>query len=100
MSVITKIFGGSIVSGFAAQGIVAQVTGGTGNTGIADWFTGSFGYIIAGIIVLVGLALGLPDLVRLSPKRIWAIGSVGFRESIRRRVLWVTPLAMLGIIAV
>ena len=51
-------------------------------------------------IVLVGLAVGLADLLRLSPRRVWAIGSVGFRESIRRRVLWVTPLAMLAIIAV
>jgi hypothetical protein len=67
---------------------------------ISDQLTGNFGYLIAGIIVLVGLAVGLADLLRLSPKRIWAIGSVGFRESIRRRVLWVTPLAMLGIIAV
>src|SRR3954469_21229826 len=86
MSVITKI-------------VLAQATGG-GSAGITDWFAAYFGYIIAGIIVLLGLALGLPDLMRISPKRIWAIGSVGFRESIRRRVLWVTPLAMLGIIAV
>jgi hypothetical protein len=61
---------------------------------------GNFGYVIAGLIVLAGLVVGLSDVLRLSPKRIWAIGSVGFRESIRRRVLWVTPLAMLGIIAV
>jgi hypothetical protein len=59
-----------------------------------------FGYIVAGLVLLLGVALGLGDLLRLSPKRIWAIGSVGFRESMRRRVLWVTPLAMLGIIAV
>jgi ABC-type transport system involved in multi-copper enzyme maturation permease subunit len=67
---------------------------------ISDLLAGNFGYVIAGLIVLVGLAVGLADLLRLSPRRVWAIGSVGFRESIRRRVLWVTPLAMLGIIAV
>jgi len=67
---------------------------------ISDQLAGSAGYVIAGLIVLAGLAVGLADLLRLSPRRVWAIGSVGFRESIRRRVLWVTPLAMLGIIAV
>jgi ABC-type transport system involved in multi-copper enzyme maturation permease subunit len=67
---------------------------------ISDQLAGNFGIVIGVGIVLVGLAIGLADLLRLSPKRIWAIGSVGFRESIRRRVLWVTPLAMLGIIAV
>jgi hypothetical protein len=67
---------------------------------ISGQLAGNFGYVIAGLIVLVGVAVGLADLLRLSPKRVWAIGSVGFRESIRRRVLWVTPLAMLGIIAV
>jgi hypothetical protein len=59
-----------------------------------------FGWIVIGLIVLLGLAVGLSDVLRFSPKRIWAISSVGFRESIRRRVLWVTPLAMIGIIAV
>jgi hypothetical protein len=67
---------------------------------ISNSFVGNFGWIIAGIIVLVGLALGWQDLLRINLKRIWAISSVCFRESIRRRVLWVTPLAMLGIIAV
>jgi ABC-type transport system involved in multi-copper enzyme maturation permease subunit len=86
MSVMFKLVFGSIAQ--------------TSEGGALNWFTGSFGYIIAGVIVLLGLALGLADLMRISPKRIWAIGSVGFRESIRRRVLWVTPLAMLGIIAV
>ncbi|MDB5321320.1 MAG: family transporter protein [Phycisphaerales bacterium] len=98
MSVIAKIFAGSIASGIAAQGVVAQVTG--ANASLSDRLAGSFGYIIAAIIILLGVALGLADLLRLNPKRIWAIGSVSFRESIRRRVLWVTPLAMLGIIAV
>jgi len=57
------------------------------------------GWIVGGAIVLVGIVFGLPDLVRLSPRRIWAISSVSFSESIRRRVLWMTPLAILGIIA-
>jgi hypothetical protein len=55
---------------------------------------------IFGIWVAWNLAMGWRDFARISPKRIWAIGSVCFRESMRRRVLWITPLAMLGIIAV
>lgn len=61
---------------------------------------GNFGWIVAAVIIIVGLALGWQDLLRFNLKRIWAISSVCFRESMRRRVLWVTPLAMLGIIAV
>jgi ABC-type transport system involved in multi-copper enzyme maturation permease subunit len=64
------------------------------------WLADNAGYVAAGLIVLLALAVGIPDMLRLSLKRIWAIGSVGFRESMRRRVLWVTPLAMLGIVAV
>jgi ABC-type transport system involved in multi-copper enzyme maturation permease subunit len=67
---------------------------------LTAWFSDNFGYVAAGLVLLIGVAVGLPDLLRLSPRRIWAIGSVGFRESMRRRVLWVTPLAMLGIVAV
>ncbi len=67
---------------------------------IPNALMGSFGWIVAAIIVIVGLALGWQDLLRFNLKRIWAISSVCFRESMRRRVLWVTPLAMLGIIAV
>jgi hypothetical protein len=99
MSAIAKIFAGSIACGFTTQGVIAQVTG-QQSVSLSDKFAGSFGYIIAAVIILLGVALGLADLLRLSPKRIWAIGSVSFRESIRRRVLLVTPLAMLGIIAV
>lgn len=67
---------------------------------ISDSLTGIFGWVVAAIIIIVGLALGWQDLLRFNLKRIWAISSVCFRESMRRRVLWVTPLAMLGIIAV
>lgn len=56
---------------------------------------------IAGFIVLVGLLLfGLNDLARLRFSRVWAISSVSFAESIRRKVLLVTPLGILGVIAV
>lgn len=56
---------------------------------------------IAGIIVIGGLLLfGLNDLARLRFSRVWAISSVSFAESIRRKVLLVTPLGILGVIAV
>lgn len=56
---------------------------------------------IAGIVVLGGLLIfGLNDLTRLRFGRICAISSVSFAESIRRKVLLVTPLGILGVIAV
>ena len=56
---------------------------------------------IAGAIVLLGLVVyGFADLSRFSLKRAWAISQVAFSESIRRRVLWITPLAILGVIIV
>lgn len=60
-----------------------------------------YGLIAAAAIVLLGLFVyGLGDLLRFSPGRVWAIGGVVFRESIRRRVLWLAPLAMLGVLLV
>jgi ABC-type transport system involved in multi-copper enzyme maturation permease subunit len=61
----------------------------------------SFVWIAAGIIVVVGLLiLGFRELFRFSIIRVTAIAGVCFRESIRRRVLWVIPLAALGVIVV
>lgn len=56
--------------------------------------------ILAFVIVLAGLVIGWRDLLRFSPRRVWAISSVSFRESIRRRVLLITPLAILGAVVV
>jgi ABC-type transport system involved in multi-copper enzyme maturation permease subunit len=54
---------------------------------------------IAAAIILVGLLVtGLGDLSQLSLRRMWAISGVCFQESIRRRVLWITPLAIIGVI--
>lgn len=58
-------------------------------------------WYVSGLIVVLGLLVyGLRDLIRSRPGRIWAIGGVCFRDAIRRRVLWITPLAMLGIVLV
>lgn len=58
-------------------------------------------WIGAAVICAGGLLIfGLGDLRRLSLRRIWAIGGVCFRESIRRRVLWIIPLAILGVVVV
>ncbi|MBC8107888.1 MAG: hypothetical protein H7Z14_14970, partial [Anaerolineae bacterium] len=58
-------------------------------------------WFIAGLIVVVGLFFyGFKDVRRFSLKRVWAISGVNFAESIRRRVLWITPLAILGVIVV
>jgi ABC-type transport system involved in multi-copper enzyme maturation permease subunit len=56
-------------------------------------------YWVAGVIVIVGLLIyGLRDVTQFSFRRANAIASVSFRESIRRRVLWITPLAMIGVV--
>ncbi len=67
---------------------------------LIDWIIGNIGIILGGVIVLAGIVVGWSDLIRLSATRIWALSSVSYRESVRRRVLWITPLAMLGVIAV
>lgn len=61
------------------------------------------GWWLFGIILVAGVAVGLKDIARLNLhglRRVRAISSVSFRESIRRRVLWITPLAILGVIVV
>jgi hypothetical protein len=58
------------------------------------------GWWLLGVCILIGLIVGWRDMLRLSLKRIWAISGVCFDESIRRRVLLITPLAILGVIIV
>ncbi len=59
------------------------------------------GWFAFSAIILIGLVLfGMRDLLRFSWTRVWAISGVCFDESIRRRVLWITPLAILGVIIV
>ena len=65
-----------------------------------DTSTPVYVWIAAAIIVAIGIAFGFSDLVRFSLTRAWAIGGVSFRESIRRRVLWIIPLAVIGVIIV
>jgi hypothetical protein len=55
-------------------------------------------FLIAAVVAL--LVFGLGDIHRFSWRRTWAIGSVSFRESIRRRVLWIIPLAIAGVVIV
>jgi ABC-type transport system involved in multi-copper enzyme maturation permease subunit len=58
-------------------------------------------WIVAGLIILVGLfIIGFRDLLRFRLRRVWAIAGVCFDESLRRRILWITPLAILGVIIV
>ncbi|HEY1684743.1 MAG TPA: hypothetical protein VGG19_08275 [Tepidisphaeraceae bacterium] len=56
---------------------------------------------LGGAIVIFGLLVyGFFDLLKFNLGRVWAISSVCFAESIRRRVLLITPLAILGIFLV
>ena len=68
---------------------------------LPNWFQSYLAWWVALVIVVGGIALfGLDDLRRLSPRRIWAISSVCFAESVRRKVLGVVPLAIVGVIIV
>src|SRR3954470_14722277 len=63
--------------------------------------TDNLAIIVLILIVLVGLlGIGLKDVLRFSITRAWAISGVCFRQSIRRRVLWLTPLVILGVLIV
>ena len=53
-----------------------------------------------GVVVVGLLLIGRRDLMRLNLRRAWAIGSVCLKESLRRRVLWVTPVVMLAVVGV
>jgi hypothetical protein len=62
---------------------------------------GNLSWIVGGLIVVVGLlGFGLKDVIRFQFRRVWAISGVCFDESIRRRILWITPLAIMGVIVV
>lgn len=62
---------------------------------------GNIGLLAAVAIVVIGLlVIGIRDVLRLSLGRIWAIATVCFRQSIRRRVLWLTPVVIIGVIIV
>lgn len=61
----------------------------------------SIQWAVAGVIVLLTLVIyGGADLLRFSIGRVRAVASVCFDESIRRRVLWLTPLAIVGVVLV
>src|SRR5256885_1708713 len=61
-----------------------------------DWIVA----FVAVLIVLAVAAIGWKDVIRFAFRRVRAIAGVSFRESIRRRVLWITPLAIVGVIAI
>jgi ABC-type transport system involved in multi-copper enzyme maturation permease subunit len=58
------------------------------------------GWVLLAVIVLAFIAFGLRDIGRLSWRRLNAISSVCWAESLRRRVLWITPLAIVGAVVV
>jgi ABC-type transport system involved in multi-copper enzyme maturation permease subunit len=68
---------------------------------VTQWLSNNW-VMLGGIIIAVFglLVVGLGDLSRFSFKRIWAISGVCFAESIRKRVLLVAPLAIVGVILV
>ncbi len=73
----------------------------TASLDFTDLLLTHLGWIVAALIIIVGLfIIGLRDLFRFRFRRVRAIASVCFDESLRRRILWITPLAILGVIVV
>lgn len=72
-----------------------------GDLSLPTWLGNNMGPVLAGAIVVLGLLVyGLRDTLGFSLRRARAIAGVCFDESLRRRVLWVTPLAILGLVIV
>ena len=68
---------------------------------LPEFVNANLGWFAFGLIVVIGLLVyGLRDVTRFSFRRTWAIGGVCFSDAVRRRVLWVAPLAMLGVLVV
>jgi len=67
---------------------------------LPNWISSYIVWWVAGVIVIGGLlAFGWEEVRRLRMRRVWAVSSVAFTEAVRRKVLLVTPLAILGILA-
>ncbi|MGD0464795.1 MAG: hypothetical protein ABSB74_20105 [Tepidisphaeraceae bacterium] len=65
------------------------------------WLAANVGWLVVALIVIFGLlVVGASDVSRFSFKRVWALSGVCFDESIRKRVLWITPLAIVGVIGI
>jgi hypothetical protein len=65
------------------------------------WLAENWGWLVVALILIYGLLIvGASDVMRFSLKRAWAISGVCFAESIRKRVLWITPLAIVGVIGI
>ncbi|MGA2229606.1 MAG: hypothetical protein ABSH22_01660 [Tepidisphaeraceae bacterium] len=81
----------ALISALADAGVGSGIT--------LNWYTNPV-FILPALLVIALLVFGLGDLAHFSLSRAWAIGGVCFRESIRRRVLWVIPIAVIGVIVV
>ena len=72
-----------------------------GTLATAAWLAQNWGWIVSGMIVVCGILIaGASDGHRFSFTRVWAISGVCFDESIRKRVLWIAPLAIFGVIGI
>lgn len=61
----------------------------------------NWGWLVVAVIVIFGLFIvGAGDVMRFSFTRVWAISGVCFDESIRKRVLWITPLTIVGVVGI
>jgi hypothetical protein len=68
---------------------------------IPEFLIAHLGVTFAVVVTVGGLLVyGFRDTFHLSPRRAFAIGGVCFKEARRRHVLWVTLLAIAGVIVI
>lgn len=74
----------------------------TRTAALAQILTGQEGVVlaVAAAIVVLAAAYGWRDVGRFAFRRVRAIAHICYIEAIRRRILWIVPLAIVGVVAV
>ena len=58
-------------------------------------------WIVSTAIIVLGVFIyGWDDLKRIALSRVWAIAGICQTEALRKKILWVTPLAIIGVIVI
>ncbi len=67
---------------------------------IPEFVNRNLGWWLFALSVVLGVAFGAADMARFSWSRVWALGKICSVEAHRRKVYWITPLAILGVVIV
>jgi hypothetical protein len=103
---IAGVTGLAMLAGVVVSAVIAGLLGQlslrlmTTVRSMTTFLSNNAAWVIGVLILLAFLAFGWADLLRLSIHRVWAISSVGYRESVRRKVWLIPGLGIIGFIAV